>query len=64
MKGQMTTEQLEDGSIRCSMAVDGISATAIASSIHAVPDKERQLREAIEKAAREVFRADLKDMFA
>ena len=64
MEGQMTTESLEDGSVRCSMIIDGISATTTVSSMHLVPDKERQLREAIHRAAREAFRTDLKDMFA
>ena len=44
MEGQMITESLEDGSVRCSMIIDGISATTTVSSMHLVPDKERQLR--------------------
>ena len=64
MEGEMTTEQLEDGSVRCSMIIDGISATTTVSSMHLVPDKERQLREAINRAAREAFRKDLGDLFA
>ena len=64
MEGEMTTEQLEDGSVRCSMIIDGISATTTVSSMHLVPDKERQLREAINRAAREAFRKDLGDLLA
>ncbi len=64
MEGQMTTESLEDGSVRCSMMIDGISASTTVSSMHLAPDKERQLRDAINRAAREAFRKDFKDMFA
>ena len=64
MDGEMTTEQLEDGSVRCSMTIDGISASTTVSSMHLVPDKERQLREAIKRAAREAFRKDLNDLMA
>tara|TARA_B100001778_G_C18484665_1_gene582062 strand:+ start:588 stop:770 length:183 start_codon:yes stop_codon:yes gene_type:complete len=60
----MTTESLEDGSVRCSMMIDGISASTTVSSMHLAPDKERQLRDAINRAAREAFRKDFKDMFA
>lgn len=64
MEGQMTTESLEDGSVRCSMVIDGISAVTTVSSMHLVPDKERQLREAINRAARESFRKDSTDLIA
>ena len=56
MEEQMTTEQLEDGSVRCRLTIDGISASTTVSSMHLAPDKERQLREAINRAAREAFR--------
>ena len=62
MEGQMTTESLEDGSVRCSMVIDGISATTTVSSMHLVPDKERQLRDAINRAAKEAFRKDLNNV--
>ena len=64
MEGGMTTEQLDDGSVRCHMTIDGISAVTTVSSMHLVPDKERQLRAAINRAAQEAFRKDSTDLTA
>ena len=60
----MELETLEDGSVRCTLTIDGITATTTVSSMHLAPEKEGQLREAINRAARESFRNDLNDLFA
>ena len=60
----MELETLEDGSVRCTLTIDGITASTTVSSMHLAPEKERQLRDAINRAARESFRSDLKDLMA
>lgn len=60
----MELETLEDGSVRCTLTIDGITASTTVSSMHLAPEKERQLRDAINRAARESFRNDLKDLMA
>ena len=60
----MELETLEDGSVRCTLTIDGITASTTVSSMHLAPEKERQLRDAINRAARESFRKDLSDLAA
>lgn len=53
----MELETLEDGSVRCTLTIDGITATTTVSSMHLVQEKEPQLRRSIAKQAAEAFEA-------
>jgi hypothetical protein len=53
----MEIETLKDGSVRCTLTIDGITATTIVSSMHLVQEKEPQLRRSIAKQAAEAFEA-------
>ena len=63
-KNQMEMETLKDGSIRCSLVLDGISAAITVDTMEEAAQQEERLRRAITRTAAGAFREELNDLFA